>query len=230
MVGRSIQFLSIISRSPTDTKKYFAYLIIGSALLWLGMIPHTGFPGAISVLFSISIDIVPLYVHSTILVATGAILILITITRVEVFSLTDWKDNLQELYVISQMPTHYQKILYHINFLNDPSFSTPNTLISGGILGLEQVLTNFSDLGTHVKVVEQEETDILLEHRPMYVVCLIVRYKLKIHEKILALIVQKFSKFYDNVLPSMDFSHPFTTTIFNGFDKQVKKILNDINM
>ncbi len=210
-----------LHRAPSDKKKYFRWLILGSVFLWIGILPFTA-------LFKSFIYFEYVILIFVALVLFGEILILYTLVNIEIFSLTDWKNNMLELYVISQMPQHYQRILYHLNFNNDPTFNTPNALISGGILGLEQVLTNFSNLGTHVKIVEQEETDILLEYRPMYIVCLIVRFKLRIHERILQQIADKFSKFYDNVLPKLDFSSPFTSTLFNGFDKQVKKIIDEI--
>ena len=210
-----------LHRAPSDKKNYFRWLIIGSFFLWIGIIPFTA-------LFKSFIEYDFIIVLIVSLVLFGEISILYTLTNIEIFSLTDWKNNMLELYVISQMQQHYQKILYHLNFNNDPTFNTPNTLISGGILGLEQVLTNFSNLGTHVKVVEQEATDILLDYKPMYIVCLIVRFKLRIHERILQEISAIFSKFYDNILPKLDFSLPYTSMLFNGFDKQVKKIIDEI--
>ena len=210
-----------LHRAPSDKKNYFRWLILGSLLLWIGIIPFTA-------LFKSFIEYEFLVIGIVALVLFGEVSTLYTLTNIEIFSLTDWKNNMLELYVISQMPQHYQKILYHMNFNNDPTFNTPNTLISGGIIGLEQVLTNFSNLGTHVKVVEQEATDILLDYKPMYIICLIVRFKLRIHERILQEIAIKFSKFYDNVLPKLDFSSPYTSMLFNGFDKQVKKIIDEI--
>ncbi len=213
--------LYYLHRAPSDKKSYFRWLIIGTVFLWSGILPFTA-------LFKSFMYLEIVILIFVVLVLCGEILILYTMVNIEIFSLTDWKNNMLELYIISQMPQHFQRVLYHLNFNNDPSFNTPNALISGGILGLEQVLTNFSNLGTHVKIVEQEATDILLEYRSMYVVCLIVRFKLRIHERILKEISEKFSKFYDNVLPKLDFSSPFTTTLFNGFDKQVKKIIDEI--
>ncbi|HUX98950.1 MAG TPA: hypothetical protein VMV49_05315 [Candidatus Deferrimicrobium sp.] len=151
----------------------------------------------------------------------GLILIFFGFYGYSFFLESAWKQNLISLYIIDK---NRMLSLYHKNFLKNHVKS--EEVFVGGIVGIENLIKEFTDSSQNTDIIKLENNLILLGHGEKIITALIVRKPVQNADYILKEITNKFEIFFWDYLKNYN-SYESTITKSEMF-KPMEFIIRDL--
>jgi len=211
---------------------FFGELISLSSLFFavqvgLGILP----PGITELVYFIGVGIL----------LTGFIIMFFSAYEFPPFYEFEWKENLLKLFIINQKDNN---CLYYCNLSEAvkqkistdkieslPSLSYGDRLFSGGIAGIEDIISAITDTkGEKINKIRQEDSIILLEYgtTPSNITyAMLVEKDLASHQHLLKLLKRQFEIYYKEVLLNLDNFKENQEQLFRSFDLIINDILED---
>ncbi|MFX0004860.1 MAG: hypothetical protein ACFE9J_15435 [Candidatus Hermodarchaeota archaeon] len=226
----------LIKRSVGKIKRKFIFFLLGALVSF----PALGFAilVGIGVLPPIINEIV--YFTGVAFLLLGMIIISFSVYEFPPFYEFEWRDNLLKLFIINQKTGEY--IYYHEfidklkpeneirDSLNELSQHDEAKLYSGGILGIESVITTITDTKEEkINKIKQKDSVILLSYSsviPYITYALIIRKDLLSLEHLLDSIKQQFEGFYREILLNLESLKGDQKLLFQSFDVILRDLLN----
>ncbi|NVM29238.1 MAG: hypothetical protein HWN65_10405 [Candidatus Helarchaeota archaeon] len=227
--------IKLIRRTMGNIHKRFLQFFTGE-LLSFASIPFAVTVG-IGVFESPLSEIV--YFSGVGLLTTGFVILFISAYDFPPFYEFEWKEDLLKFFVINQKKNtclyycNIEEILQQldapIDLKIDFSRTSGDRIFSGGILGIEAVITTVTGTkDTKINEIRQEDSLILLEYgkNPSYITyALIVKKDLKSIRHFLQSLTRVFELLFREVLLKLDDLKEDTERIFIGFDGYMKDFL-----
>ncbi|MFW9970112.1 MAG: hypothetical protein ACFFDF_07920, partial [Candidatus Odinarchaeota archaeon] len=228
--------LILIKRSVGKIKRKFSLFLLGAIVSF----PALGFAilVGIGILPPIINEIV--YFTGVAFLLLGFIIISFSIYDFPPFYEFEWRENLLKLFIINQKTGNY--LYYHeftkkFNFENELGDSYYKLsqddevkLYSGGILGIESIITKITNTRTEkISKMEQKDSVILLTYStliPYITYALIIRKDLLSLGHLLDSIKQQFEAFYREILLNLENLKGDQQLLFKSFDIILRGILN----
>ncbi|HUY01586.1 MAG TPA: MFS transporter [Candidatus Deferrimicrobium sp.] len=136
----------------------------------------------------------------------------------------EWYRTIKHLYVI-----HENGVCMH-----DYAFrksETDSQLVSGGISGIMAIIQELTESKTRLKIIKQEDMNILLQYGTNITVCLLATEDLSILRKKMKIFTQEFEEFFRTVIPNwngnIDYFSPADILIERIFELEKFKKLNE---
>ncbi|MFX1571523.1 MAG: hypothetical protein ACFFB0_02160 [Promethearchaeota archaeon] len=221
----------LISKSVGKIKRKFLYFLLGALVSF----PALGFAilVGIGILPPIINEIV--YFTGVAILLLGFIIIAFSVYEFPPFYEFEWRENLLKLFIINQRTVEY---IYYYDFTNENkvidsnenSFQEARTkLYSGGILGVERVITIITNTKEErINKIKQEDSVILLNYSsviPYLTYALIIRKDLLSLGHFLDSIKRQFEAFYREILLNLENLEGDQKLLFKSFDLIIKGIL-----
>ncbi|MHA1584730.1 MAG: hypothetical protein ACTSVU_08640 [Promethearchaeota archaeon] len=154
----------------------------------------------------------------------GCFLLFQGFSNIPTFNEADWRETIQELYIISRKNS---MISFYHNFRTP--FKKPEELFSTYILGIESMidlLDNSTDKSpvSIEKEIEQGDSKIYLLQNQDFLVTLKVKQSYNIYRKLLRSILEKFQEDYGFLIISIDIDL-LDFSLFHGFQRELLHII-----
>ncbi|MBD3353649.1 MAG: hypothetical protein GF364_19350 [Candidatus Lokiarchaeota archaeon] len=221
----------LVTKTAGTLRKRMILLIFSTFFLYIGI--------------ALSMDTMLERIPSEIFLIIGMILMLLSLNgvylawyRVDVVAEAGWQNHLETLFIIRKL-THnliYSLDLTDISGLQNKDTSEGNnkkinkskdeSFITGGIIGIDSLIKSISESKAEqkgLKLIEQENKYIFLEHGVDIITCLITNKNLNTYRYYLRTIRNLFETFY--VSKTIDWSN-LEQSVFAPMEQEVKKILN----
>ena len=227
--------IKLIRRTMGNIHKRFLQFFTGE-LISLASIPFAVIVG-LGVFESPLREIV--YFFGVGLLTTGFIILFISAYDFPPFYEFEWKENLLKFFVVNQKKNtclYYCNIEEILRYLDAPldlkvdySQTPGDKMFSGGILGIESIISNVTGTkDTKINEMRQEDSLILLEYgtNPSYITyALVVKKDLKSIRHFLQSLTRVFELLFREVLLNVDNLKEDIERIFVGFDGYMKDFL-----
>lgn len=216
-----VAFVVYLYRNTTGTlKKRISFQLIALLMLYLGI--------------AFSMETTVERFQSEALLIVGMLLMIISLNaiylsfyQVDIIAESGWQEHLEQLFIIRKL-TH--KLLYRLDLskLMDGTGegeSDHSELISGGLIGIDSLTKTISESKadkTGLKLIEQDNKYIYLEHGVDVIACFIATEKLNSLRYYLRQIRNAFETYY--VTQTIDWEN-IQSSNFNPMDEKVREIL-----
>jgi hypothetical protein len=210
-------FVFVLRKTIGRNRLKILFTFLGCLMLFAGRIFDTEF-----VMDYISLEIFLILEYPIIFL--GLMMIFLSLFALPVFNDVDFRENLEELYIISKITN---EIVYYYNFRTFSNKMTEaNQLMPGGILGLQALIRTMTQTSeeANVELIEQDEICLLMDHSPQLIFILGVRNHFRIHDTIIRHIRTQFDEKYGFMFAACEFAC-IENTVFNGFEQIIQKIL-----
>ncbi|MFW9819987.1 MAG: hypothetical protein ACFFE5_10290 [Candidatus Thorarchaeota archaeon] len=226
----------LIRRSVGKIKRKFLFFLLGALVSF----PALGFAilVGIGVLPPVINEIV--YFTGVAFLLLGFIIISFSVYDFPPFYEFEWRENIVQLFIINQKTEDYiyyqdftNKFEYEyeeVDLINCLSQNDKVKLHSGGILGIERVITHITNTKEErINRIEQKDSVILLTYStviPYLTYALIIRKDLLSLGHLLDSIKKQFEAFYREILLNLENLKGDQQLLFKSFDLILRGILN----
>lgn len=131
---------------------------------------------------------------------------------------TNWQEWIHHLYLF----THHDGIIIHDYPFKSQGTVAPN-LVSGGLTGLTMLIQEITQKETKIKIVEQEDMTIILEHGKFLTGAVITETNSLTLRTKLKHLIQEVEDFFQEELEN----HPNNTSLFSKIGKFTRKIFEN---
>ncbi len=226
----------LIKRSVGKIKRKFQFFLMGALVSF----PALGFAilVGIGILPPIINEIV--YFTGVAILLLGFIIITFSVYEFPPFYEFEWRENLLKLFIINQKTR--ENMYYHdftdefvpedivIDSFEEISQDDRTKLYSGGILGIESIITKITNTKEEkINKIEQKDSVILLAYSsviPYITYALIIRKDLLSLGHLLDSIKRQFEAFYREILLNLENLKGDEQLLFKSFDVILRGILN----
>ena len=227
----------LIKKSVGKIKRKFFLFFLGSMVCF----PSLGFAILVGIgVLAPVINEIFYFVGVTILLI-GMIIISFSVYEFPPFYEFEWRENLLKLLIINQRT---RECLYYHDFTNEYEFKEKqldgmnefieddrNQLISGGLLGIESVITTITNTKEEkIHKIEQKDSFIILGYSliiPYLTYALIVKKDLLSIDHLLDSIKNQFEAFYHEILPNFENLQGNQKLLFKSFNVILRSLLKN---
>ena len=216
----------LVRKSVGKIKRKFFFFLLGALVSF----PALGFAVVvgIGILPPIINEIV--YFAGVAILLLGFIIISFSVYEFPPFYEFEWRENLLKLFIINQKTREY--LYFHDfteNLIDDLSQDDKAKLYSGGILGIESIITTITNTKEEkINKIEQKDSVILLNYSsviPYLTYALIIRKDLLSLGHLLDTIKLQFEVFYREILINLENLKGNQKLMFGSFDIILRGIL-----
>jgi len=216
----------LVRKSVGKIKRKFFFFLLGALVSF----PALGFAVVvgIGILPPIINEIV--YFTGVAILLLGFIIISFSVYEFPPFYEFEWRENLLKLFIINQKTREY--LYFHDfteNLIDDLSQDDKAKLYSGGILGIESIITTITNTKEEkINKIEQKDSVILLNYSsviPYLTYALIIRKDLLSLGHLLDTIKLQFEVFYREILINLENLKGNQKLMFGSFDIILRGIL-----
>ena len=225
----------LIKKSVGKIKQKFIFFLLGT----LVSLPALGFAILVGIRILPPIINEIVYFTGVAILLLGFLIISFSVYEFPPFYEFEWRENLLKLFIINQKTRKY--IYYHdftgkfklenkvVDSIEELSQDNKAKLYSGGILGIESVITKITDTKEEkINKIEQKDSIILLNYSsviPYITYALIIRKDLLSLGHLLDSIKQQFEGFYREILLNLENLKGDQELLFKSFDVILRGIL-----
>ncbi len=117
-------------------------------------------------------------------------------TSFDTFTEFDYSKKLKDLFLIDNKGTN----LYHFSFSKRESLVDPNW-ISAGLSGIKDLMAEIIKSEDRLKTLDHQDLKLIFEYGKYVIMVLIVSENLRIYHSKLAILMEQFEEFFQNILP-----------------------------
>lgn len=210
-------FIFVLRKTIGRNRLKILFTFIGCLLLFFSRIFDTEF-------FFDYITSEAFYLIEYPLILVALLMLYISFFALPVFNDVDFRENLEELYIISKVTNDN---IYYYNFRTlSTQMTEANQLVPGGIFGLQTLIQTMMSTSeeSEVELIEQDEVVLLMDHSETIICILVVNNHFRIHDMILRKIRSQFEEKYGFMIKACEFMC-IENSIFNGFEQIIQQTL-----